>query len=350
MIDKDFCLSSYMAFRYTYNDCEYFEGMRHRNFVPVPEHEKIQIYDVDDIDKAIAAKVERLVSSGKRLGILLSGGMDSAIVSSYMPAGSHAYTFSSNTGIFNADVERSKVYCEQLGLEQHFIDIDFADFLRYTPEVMRTKCGPVHSIEPQIFKAAKQAMQDGADIMLIGDGADYVFGGMDKLMSKDWKYDEFVERFYAIDPSKVLTHPIDMSEPFKPFRREDGTIDFLGFMDGIFTNESYSSYENAFFAAGMSYLDPYEDMKMAVPLDLNRIRSGESKYMIRELYRKRFPKLAVPEKIPMPRPVDSIFKDWEGPKRPEFLKGIPMDKLTGNQKWQLWCAELFLNTYDPIKA
>jgi hypothetical protein len=45
----------------------------------------------------------------------------------------------------------------------------------------------------------------------------------------------------------------------------------------------------------------------------------------------------------MPRPVDAVFKDWDGPKRPEFRKDIPMDKLTGNQKWQLWCAEKFLD-------
>ena len=30
----------------------------------------------------------------------------------------------------------------------------------------------------------------------------------------------------------------------------------------------------------------------------------------------------------------------------EFRKDILMDKLTGNQKWQLWCAEEFLNKHD----
>ena len=54
--------------------------------------------------------------------------------------------------------------------------------------------------------------------------------------------------------------------------------------------------------------------------------------------------IPVPDKIPMPRPVDIIFNDWSGPSRPEFKKDIPMNKLTGNQKWQLWCAEQFLNT------
>lgn len=346
MIDKDFCLSSFMAFRYTYNDCEYFEGMHHQNFIPIPEKDKVLISNADDIDRSIAHKIDNILRSNKRVGILLSGGMDSAIVSSYLPAGCHAYTFSSNTGVFDADMERSALYCKRLGLKQHFVDITLEDFQKFTPIVMKTKCGPVHSIEPQIYKAAMKAKEDGVDIMLIGDGADYVFGGMDKLLAKDWKYEEFIERYYAINPESVLVHPVDMTDPFKPFRKEDGTIDFLNFMDGIFTNESYSSYQNAFKAACMSYFDPYEDMKMAVPLDLNRIRSGESKYLIRELYKKRFPDIAIPEKIPMPRPVDSIFKEWAGPRRKEFRKDIQLDNLTGNQKWQLWCAELFLDIYD----
>ena len=211
---------------------------------------------------------------------------------------------------------------------------------------MKLKCGPVHSIEPQIYKAAMTAKENGVTLMCIGDGADYVFGGMDKILSKDWEYDEFIKRYYAIDPATVLVNPVDMTAPFRPFRKPDGKMDFLAFLDGMFANESYSSYENAFLSSGMKYLDPYEDMKMTDPLDLERIRKGETKYLIRKLYKMRYPDFPIPEKIPMPRPVDTIFKEWEGPNRYEFRKDIDLSKMTGNQKWQLWCAELFLNIYD----
>lgn len=346
MVDKDFCLSSYMAFRYTYNDCEYFDGMHHQNFVPIADEEKIGIGNAVDIINTIGEKVDRLLQSGRRVGIMLSGGMDSSIIASFLPKGCHAYTFGSASGVFNADLERSKLYCERLGLIQHIVDISYDDFLEYTPKVMERKGGPVHSIEPQIYKAALMAKADGVDMMLIGDGADYVFGGMDKIISKDWGYEEFIERYYAINPALVLRRPVDMTEPFKPFRTNDGKIDFLGFLEGIFVNESYSSYQNAFLSAGLDYCDPYEDMVMKEPLDLKRVRSGESKYLIREVFRMRYPDVPIPEKIPMPRPVDFIFANWKGPVRKEFRDDIPMEKLTGNQKWQLWCAELFLNIYD----
>ena len=60
---------------------------------------------------------------------------------------------------------------------------------------------------------------------------------------------------------------------------------------------------------------------------------------------KRYPKIPVPNKNPMPRPVDEYFKNWEGPKRKEFRRDIDMSKYSGNQKWLLYCLEEFLNMY-----
>ena len=347
MVDKDFCLSSYMAYRYTYKDgVEYAEGMHHQNFIPIPSDEKVKIKTAEDIDAKLKKDFEKIFTKYKKVGVLLSGGMDSAILASYLKPGSHAYTFSSDiTEAFDSDLNRAKAYAEKYKLIHTIVNISFADFKMLTPIVMKSKCGPVHSIEPQIYKAARQALSDGVELMVIGDGADYVFGGMDQLLGKDWKYEDFINRYISLDPYKVLTNPVYVYEPFEKYKRGDD-IDFEGFLDDLCTNESYSSYMNAFQAARMRYKDPYEDMMMADPKDLKRIRSGASKYLIRELYKIKYPEREIPTKIPMPRPVDEIFKNWEGPNRPEFRKDIPMDKLTGNQKWQLWCAEQFLNSLD----
>ena len=97
----------------------------------------------------------------------------------------------------------------------------------------------------------------------------------------------------------------------------------------------------------MPYTDPYALLRMADALDLNRVRNGEPKYLIRELMHRKYPEIPVPNKVPMPRPVDAYFKDWTGPKRHEFKKDIDMSQLTGNQKWQMYCLEQFLNMYDP---
>ena len=87
---------------------------------------------------------------------------------------------------------------------------------------------------------------------------------------------------------------------------------------------------------------------MKDPLDMQRIRNGEPNYLVRELFAMKYPEMDIPTKIPMPRPVDIIFRNWNGPKHSYFRKDIPMDKLTGNQKWQLWCADLFLHHLPNI--
>lgn len=347
MVDKNFCLSSYIAFRYIYrDDVDFYPNMHHENFVLPSEKELTYVKTAEDIDKAIKLVMERVYSKYTNVGILLSGGMDSAILAAYMKPGSHAYTFSStDSDIYDADIKRAKGYCEKYDLKHHLIDISFEDYQKYTPLVMENKGAPVHSIEPQIYKAALQAKEDGVEIMIIGDGADYVFGGMDKLLSIDWDFDAFVKRYITLSPELVLTHPVDMKGAFEPYRLDNNKIDFQGFLKGPTTIESYGSYKNAFDTAETLYCDPYEKLAMEEPLDLERIRKGESKYLIRELYSMKYPDLTVPTKIPMPRPVDLIFKNWEGPKRSEFRKDIPMHELTGNQKWQLWCAELFLSLH-----
>lgn len=348
MIDKDFCLSSYIAFRYVFkNGVDFFEGMKHQNFVLPKTEELTYVKSAEDIDNAIKNVFEEIYSRYSNVGILLSGGMDSAILAAYLKPGSHAYTFSSSvTEIYDNDVCRAAQYCKKFNLKHHMVEISFDDYKEYTPIVIKRKCAPVHSIEPQIYKAAIEAQKDGVEILIIGDGADYVFGGMDKLLSKDWKFDEFMKRYITLDPNLVLVNPIDMTEVFEPYRLNGDDIDFLAFLKGPTTIESYGSYENALASANMLYCDPYERLEMALPLDIERIRNGESKYLIRELYAMKYPEIEVPEKIPMPRPVDLIFKNWKGPSRNEFREDIPMHKLTGNQKWQLWCAELFLDMYE----
>ena len=342
MTDKDYCMSSYLAFRYIENDNkDFYDGMRHKNIPLIPDSEKTFVKTADEIGDAINVQMRKF--DGKKKGVLLSGGMDSAIVASYMNGG-EAYTFRFLGGDFQKEeLSRAEYFAKYYNLNLHYVDISWETVLANVDACMKAKCAPVHSIEPQILQGALQAKADGVEIMFIGDGSDYVFGGMDKLLSKDWDFDAFVERYYAINPKDVLKNPVDMSYPFEPFRKNGNKIDFEGFMQGLTIIESYSSYWNAFNVANLSYFDPYEKLKMAEPLDLKRIRNGEPKYLIRELMAKRYPEIPVPNKNPMPRPVDAYFSDWKGVSRPEFKDNLDMTKFSGNQKWQLWCLERFLN-------
>lgn len=349
MIDKAYCMSSYLAFRYIErDDMDFYPGLHHQNMVPVKDSDKILVRTAEDIDAAIAAQFQSF--DGARKGILLSGGMDSAIVASYLGAGNDAYTFRFLDGDFQAEeLKRAEYYAAQNGLHLHYVDINWDDTVeKHLDSVMRAKAAPVHSIEPQIMQAALQAKSDGIEVMFVGESSDLIFGGMDQLLGRDWNVDDFQRRYTFTEPAAALENPVSMHYVFDRYRTANDGFDFMTFMDDIFSIESSSSYLNAFAAAGMPYYDPYAKLKMAEPLDLRRVRNGEPKYLIRELMAKKYPGIPVPDKVPMPRPVDAYFKDWGGPKRPEFQQGLDMNKFTGNQKWQLYCLERFLDLYESV--
>lgn len=347
MTNKDFCLSSYMAFRYIWKDgIDFAEGFQHKNFRPVEAMDRIPVKTSEDIDREIKKQFDKLYAKYDSIGILLSGGMDSANLAAYLKPGSHAYTFNSVSGVFDADIKRAKKYCSKWELNHHLIDITMEDYEKFTPIVMRHKFAPVHSIEPQIYKAAELAKKEGVQLMIVGESADLIFGGMDKLITPEWTFDAFAKRYTFLDPYLVLNKPVSQAELFEKYRQGKDGINVLKFMDEVFSIESSGSYLNAFGAAWMPYYDPYAKLVMADPLDMKRVRSGEPKYLVRGLYAIKYPELEIPFKIPMPRPVDAVFKGWEGPKRPEFREDIPMETISGNQKWQLWCAEQFLNLLE----
>ena len=345
MIDKNYCCASYLAFRYVLDDNKNFkDGLHHQVFRQIEDDKKCLVETAADIDVFLQKQFNKL--KDKKLGILLSGGMDSAILASYMK-GQVAYTFRFLGGEYQKDeLQRAELFAKKYDLELHYVDINWETIEKNLFEIFKHKHAPCHSIEPQIVAAAKQAKEDGIEIMIIGDGADYVFGGMDGLLAKDWCYDEFVNRFIYINPNDVLTESSDILQIFEQYRLPGNKIDFLKIMDTITIDESYSSYKNAFETADLQYLDPYEILKMKNALDLERIRNGESKYLIRELFRIKYPEFDVPNKNPMPRPVDFYFADWAGPTRKEFKPNLDITKFTGNQKWLIWCLEQFLNEIE----
>ena len=342
MVDKNFCMSSYLAFRYIEKDgVDFFEGMQHKNFEP-PKI-TIKVSTAKDIDAALTENFSKL--RGKKLGLMLSGGMDSAILASYM-SGCDAYTFRFLDGNFqNDELKRAEYYAKTYGLNLHYVDINWQTIEPQIDKVMKNKCAPVHSIEPQIYLAATQAKNDGVEIMIVGESSDLIFGGMDKLLAQDWDFEDFVKRYTFLNPAEVLENPVDVNYLFERYRIGD-KIDFLKFMEEVYAVESSGSYMNAFEVAKLNYVDPYANLEMAEPLDLRRVRNGESKYLIRELFKMKYPNSPVPEKVPMPRPVDFYFENWQSITCHEIKSNLNMKKFTGNQKWQLYCLERFLNLFD----
>lgn len=343
-VDKEFCMSSFLTFRYIAEENTIFkEGMNHKELLDINGKEMYYCDSSQEIDYYLKKILYNVDLS--RAALLISGGIDSGILASYMPKGTRAYTAKCSAVGAVDETERAKKMCDKYGLEHIIVDITWQDYLDSIDDLMLQDGCPVFANEPQVYALAKKIKEDGNDIIIFGDNADMAFGGYDLLLAKDWDYEGWKKRFTFVDPKQVLKSPVDMDCIYSKYKIGQNGIDYIKFMDEIFAISSSGAYLNAFKLANIESIDPYSFLKMKKPFDLRRIRSGESKYYLRELFRNKYPEFNIPEKIAMPRAVEQWLSEWEGPQRDEFLCDC-IRGLTGEQKFLIYSLERFLNLID----
>jgi hypothetical protein len=339
-----FCLSSFLALRYVAREtAEWVPGLRPRWPRSGSEHQ-VEVLDAGQILDALRAQVAR-VATGPQIGLLLSGGMDSAILAALLPRGASAYTVRFDAEKSVDESVAAAAIARRCGLDHHVVTVSWDDYQSHMDELMRHKRSPLHPVEVGLFLAASAAAADGVPTLIVGNGADSNFGGLDRLLSRDWTLDEFIRRYTFLEPSAALQNPVPMRPIFAEYDRA-GSFDTDGFLKKVHGRGIIQAFNNAIQAAGSTSLEPYESLKLGVPLDLARIRRGEPKYLLQEVYHQLYPGIAVNEKIAFARPMDCWMNSWDGPRREEFRTDIDMGRLTGEQKWLLYCLERFLNLLE----
>lgn len=343
-VDKVYAASSYLMFRTVYNKEVLFDE-RYPICRFIPKQNRTPIHNSIELEEYLYRAVKEATLK-HNAALMLSGGIDSAILAKFMPKGSVAYTLKCVVpGVEVVDETPSaEKYANECGLEHRVIEIFWEDFENLSTSLMKHKGAPIHSIEVQILKAAKQAKRDGFDTLIFGESADCLYGGLSKLLSRDWSVGNFIDRYSFLLPYKVLKEFVIETTPYKLYEK-DGYVDVHKFLSNVFYLESVGSYVNACEVGGINLSVPYSDSYMESELDINRVRKGENKYLIREVFNRLYPEMVVPEKTPMPRATNEWLSQWNGPTRNEFWENS-LEGLSGDQKWQVYALELFLNMLD----
>ena len=318
------------------------------NYLPMPK-DREEIHDSQDLQASLERQMREYTKAKKKCAIALSGGIDSAILLKYMPENSIAYTFKCvvpGTEVTDESPQAAEYLksVPEKNIEHKVVEIYWEDFEKYTDPLMKRKGAPIHSIEIQIYKAAMQAKADGCDCFIFGDTADCIYGGHSNLLARDWSFEDFVNRWSFVLPDQALR---EYEMDLKPYREyeKDGYIDVLPFLSIYEAPCSLNSYRNACGLAGIELFAPFAHTIYAEPLDLERVRRGENKYVVREVFEKLYPGYQIPPKTPMPRPMNIWLGDWQGPKRYEFIPNCT-DNMTADQKWLVYSLERFLNIID----
>ena len=343
---RRFCSSSYLMFRYVFDREKTFSADKPCRIVDL-SFPRTPVKTAEQLLSALEASVSEACADGKA-ALALSGGIDSAILARLCPAGTKAYTFRCVVPSVSVTDESAQArhWAELCGLDHEIIDITWEDIVAASGTLMAHKGAPIHSIEAQIYIASQKAQADGAEKFIFGENADIIYGGMNGLLAKDWLFAEFVDRYTYVMPYRVLCDPEMIVEPFREFEKE-GHIDGHDFINKYFRQEALGTYTNACETAGIEFVGPYSRTYLDGPIDYDRIRSGDTKYLVREAFRKLYPDEQMPTKIPMPRPMNEWMRDWTGPTRPEFWPHCT-DDMTGDQKWMVWALERYLNMLDGM--
>lgn len=344
MVDRKYCSSAYLMYRSLLTDTKSF-SKDNKPLIANGNFQRRQIHNSKELYKHLEWEVQRF-SEGGKAALMLSGGIDSAILASFMPKGSTVYTLKcivpGKTVI--DETKMAEKFAKKFGLVQKIIPIYWEDFLEYAPRLMIHKGAPIHSIEVQIYKAALQAKKDGFEKLIFGENADIIYGGMNGLLAKDWTFGEFVERYSYILPYRVLKDPLLILEPYWKYTK-DGYVDAHAFINDFFRVEALGTYINACQTAGIQFVGPFSTSNMAIPMNYERIRSGDSKYLIREVFNRIFEGEKMPVKTPMPRPMDEWMTCFNGPIRSEFIPHC-IDGMSGDQKWMIYALEQYLNLIE----
>lgn len=337
--DPLFCANSFLTYRAIVD--------RERQFTPeLPPFfyenpaPRTGIADDAALEAHLRGALRAAVEDGP-VALMLSSGMDSAILAAMLPPETQTYTLRcvAQSGI--DETEAAAVYARRNGLRHSVVDVTWEDYEAYTLPLMRRKGCPIHSIEVQIYKAALRAKEDGIRTLIFGETADILYGGHSSLLSRDYTLEQFARRFAFVDVEQVMRKPQHILDPILPHVQPDGTVDVFGFLNAFEYDVSLGFYNNACGLGGVNFFSPYASSVLSIPLDLARIRRGESKYIIRQLYARLYPDLPMPDKTPLPRPMGEWLRDWTGPLH-SALRGDQLHTLSGDQKWYVYTLNQFL--------
>ena len=337
--DPIFCANSYLMYRAIVDeDCRFSDSLNPW-FYHNTENRK-PICNSAELEEHLQSEINRALQNGPA-ALMLSSGMDSAILASFLPEGTQTYTLHCKADSSIDETVAAKHYADLNGLKHTVIDVTWNDFETYSIPLMKQKGCPIHSLEVQVYKAALQAKKDGIKTLIFGETADIIYGGHSKLLSQNRNLEEFTERFSFVDVTKVLKHPEIIIKPILPHVQSDGNVDVFGFLNAFEYDVSLSFYNNACKLADINFFSPYASSVLGTELDIKRIRNGENKYIIRELFKKIYPDITVPDKTPLPRPMTEWLKDWTGPLHSELIADH-ISEMTGDQKWYIYALNRFL--------
>tara|TARA_Y100000389_G_C17373316_1_gene470242 strand:- start:96 stop:1172 length:1077 start_codon:yes stop_codon:yes gene_type:complete len=342
------CIHEFLAFQHVYSNIKWTEGVYNRSYDEYTECPRNNLVSngKEAVDNLFKLK-NKLFKNYKHdeVGILISSGIDSATIAKLMPENSYAFYATYVERDIDPEIEIVKKYCKINNLNLVVVNISWNDYISNMDYLMKVKKNPIHPCEIPVYMCCLKAKELNIKLLTSGWGADTHFGGMDKLISKDWNFDDFKKR-YEYCP-RINKNNTLLDKTYDKFINKNGIVDiqqFLTFNYHIMTIKSFFYIPEL---CGLIHLPLWGYLGINGNLNLDRIRNGESKYVIREAFKLLYKddNVDLTNKIPFTRPTDiymkKYFNDYDYfDTLKEYIENN--NNLSSQQKWMIYCLNRFI--------
>lgn len=422
-------LSSYLSFRYNYGVGEYFKNIKSINpgnylifsnqeykckeywripaFKRENQNKTSENNIIEELDQVIMDSVNNHMVSDVPISSLLSGGLDSSLISAIMRINLKK-KFNSFSAVFDENgYDESKFaedLAEKIDLQHTIISLKPEDYEKKISDYIGLKKTPL-SIPHEIalFSLFKN-IQKKTKVVLSGEGADEIFGGYGRVQSSafDYKKKLYISNFFKNKPEDISSFFLDkyswvsFDQKQKIFTNSFyNSINFDTEIKQFWKNEFYKIKEidpydqfllifqkyhltclldrldYTSMASGVEARTPFVDHKViefanSIPYELkfkwksrlhkfvgifrNSFKNSEnldtSKYILRKMAEKYIPtKFTNKKKLGFPVPLDI----WMNKKMKHFAKSILLDQTTkSRQIFNLIEIEKIINNPEKI--
>ena len=334
----EFCVGCFLRYRSFPNHVSPIENKRFFNL----NKTNVVISNKNDLDAYLSKVFENV--DIKNTGIMLSGGIDSALLASYMPSGTIAFTLSYPESKNRDEVERARFFADKFNLKLVIVEVTFDDVINFQDELMIHKGQPLSSIEIGIYKMCLEAKKYNLKKLVTGMGADGIFGGTFNLMSRDWTNEEFVDRFTYIKPEIIMHNPPNTLMFFEKYYSSP-YFDMYGFLDDVESEYTLSYFLNPCELAEIELVAPYESCVRNFELDRIGMISGKEKILLRNLFKEHNGFDFVGIKYAFPRPIDYWSKMYDESLDSLFIKDAYSKLSNYEQQWILYTTNHFVKLF-----
>ncbi|AXR78150.1 asparagine synthase C-terminal domain-containing protein [Natrarchaeobaculum sulfurireducens] len=155
--------------------------------LPEPDPEADPDAALESLDRAIRTATDTVRADDRDVAVAFSGGVDSALVAERLDAPLYVVGFPDSH-----DVEAARSAAAAMDRELTVVELEPADLERAVPAVARA-IGRTNAMDVQIALplslVGERVAADGYDALAVGQGADELFGGYEKVVHLDHRVD-----------------------------------------------------------------------------------------------------------------------------------------------------------------